>query len=174
MKTSKIFFLVVIYCFYNFKILSQSTIYTNNFEGFLDGFDLSTLNEWLSIGNGGGILINETNGLASQESSVRVEMNNNGWGYAAQDFNVVSGKTYEIKIWIKPSNNPGAISLRLYSGGVNIDSAFHQGTSDWKEVKLIHTASSTANVQIRILKNWGTLYFDDFSIKCLDCSSQSP
>ena len=174
MKTSKIFFLVVIYCFYNFKILSQSTIYTNNFEGFLDGFDLSTLNEWLSIGNGGGILINETNGLASQESSVRVEMNNNGWGYAAQDFNVVSGKTYEIKIWIKPSNNPGAISLRLYSGGVNIDSAFHPGTSDWKEVKLIHTASSTANVQIRILKNWGTLYFDDFSIKCLDCSSQSP
>ena len=174
MKTSKIFFLVVIYCFYNFKILSQSTIYTNNFEGFLDGFDLSTLNEWLSIGNGGGILINETNGLASQESSVRVEMNNNGWGYAAQDFNVVSGKTYEIKIWIKASNNPGAISLRLYSGGVNIDSAFHPGTSDWKEVKLIHTASSTANVQIRILKNWGTLYFDDFSIKCLDCSSQSP
>ena len=84
MKTSRIFLLVVICCFYNFKILSQSTIYTNNFEGFLDGFDLSTLNEWLSIGNGGGILINETNGLSSQESSVRVEMNNNGWGYAAR------------------------------------------------------------------------------------------
>ena len=174
MKINRVFFLLVIYCLYNFKILGQSTIYTNNFEGFLDGFDLSSLNEWLTVGNGGGIVVNETNGLASQESSVRIEMNNNGWGYAAHDFNVVSGKTYEIKTWIKPSNNPGAISLRLYDGGVNIDSAFHPGTSDWKEVKLIHTASSTANVQIRILKNWGTLYFDDFSVKCLDCSSQSP
>ena len=49
-------------------------------------------------------MVNETNGLASQESSVRIEMNNNGWGYAAHDFNVVTGKIYEIKTWIKPSN----------------------------------------------------------------------
>lgn len=173
MKINRVFFLLVIYCLYNFKILGQSTIYTNNFEGFLDGFDLSTLNEWLSVGNGGSVLVNETNGLASQESSVRIAMNNNGWGYAAHNFNIISGKNYEIKVWIKPNNNQSAISLRLYDGGVNIDSASISGITGWREVSLIHTAVATTNLQIRILKNWGTMYFDDFSIKCLDCSTLS-
>ena len=173
MKTKRIFFWVLICCFYNFKILGQSTIYTNNFEGFLDGFDLSTLNEWHSVGNGGGTMVNETNGLASQESSVRVEMNNNGWGYAAHNFNVVAGKSYNIKVWIKPNNNQGAISLRLYNGGAYVDSAFLSGASDWQEVALNYTAVANNSLQIRILKNWGTIYFDDFSINCLDCLSPS-
>ena len=98
-------------------------------------------------------------------------MNNNGWGYAAHNFNVVLGKTYEIKVWIKPNNNQAAISLRLYNGGINVDSAFLSGSSDWREVSLNYTAVATTSMQIRILKNWGTMYFDDFSIRCLDCLS---
>ena len=34
-------------------------------------------------GTGGNMEINETNGLCAHESSVCVDMNSNGWGYAA-------------------------------------------------------------------------------------------
>ena len=151
------------------NLLAQSTIYSNNFEGFSDAFNLSNLFEWTLVGNGGDAIVNETNGLAAQESSVRVEMNNPGWGYASQSIDMIAGFTYEFKIWIKANNNSGGISIRLYNGGVNIDSAFHSGSSDWEEIKLTHVANSNDNFQIRILKNWGTMYFDDFSIQCLDC-----
>ena len=160
-----------------FEILraySQWTIYSNNFEGFKDGFDLSTVADWSKNGTGGNMEINETNGLCAHESSVCVDMNSNGWGYAAFPVDFVSGKTYNISVWVKANNNSSAVSLSLYDGSNLVSSSSHPGTNDWVKLSLTHTASSSSVLQIRILKNWGTLSFDDFNILCLDCTPPNP
>ena len=78
--TFRFLMLLFLLLFEILRAYSQWTIYSNNFEGFKDGFDLSTVADWSKNGTGGNMEINETNGLCAHESSVCVDMNSNGWG----------------------------------------------------------------------------------------------
>ena len=70
---------------------------------------------------------------------------------------------------IKANNNSSAVSLSLYDGSNLVSSSSHPGTNDWVKLSLTHAVCHQI-LQIRILKNWGTLSFDDFNILCLDCT----